>query len=92
MSTLWRCFQKFLKDDVPDGAKILGGRFVLSIKNKDCFSELHKERYIVQGQKDIEKNILFYNSSVLKQNSIRLLLSLADIFGFRVWSRDVTQA
>lgn len=71
---------------------ILGGRFVLSIKNSGTHDEVYKARFVVQGHTDIEKNMLVHNSTNLKQNSIRVLVALASIFGFSLWSQDVSQA
>lgn len=85
-------FEVVLKDDIPSNANILGGRFVLSIKNKDTNEEIYKARYVVQGHKDIEKHMLVHSSSNLKQSSIRILLSIAALFGFHIWSQDVSQA
>lgn len=85
-------YEIVLKDEVPEGANILGSRFVLSIKNKDTGDEVYKARFVVQGHKDREKDFLVHISSNLKQSSIRLVLSLAAIFGFNIWSQDITQA
>lgn len=85
-------YEVILKENVPENANILGGRFVLAIKDKDTGKEVYKARYVAQGYKDMEKQYLVHNSSNLKQNSVRLLLSLAALFGFRIWSQDVSQA
>lgn len=85
-------FEIVAKDDVPEDANILGSRFVLSIKNKDSDKEVYKARYVVQGHKDIEKHLLVHTSTNLRQSSVRLLLSIAALFGFRIWSQDVSQA
>ena len=88
-----RCdFEIVLKDEVPEDANILGGRFVLSIKNKNTGEEIYKARFVVQGHKDADKGLLVHTSSNLKQSSIRVLLCLAALFGFNVWSQDVSQA
>jgi Reverse transcriptase (RNA-dependent DNA polymerase) len=47
---------------------------------------------VVQGHRDKEKNFLVHNSITNKQSSIRLILSIAAILEFRVWSQDVRQA
>ena len=80
------------KKDVPCDANVLGGRFVLSIKNKDTQEEAYKARFVVQGHTDAEKNLLVHSSPNLKQSSIRLLLAQAATFGFQIWSQDVRQA
>lgn len=78
-----------LRTDVPPNANVLGGCFVLSIKNIGTGEEVYKARYVVQGHTDREKNILVHNSTNLRQSSIKSLTAIAAIFGFRVWSQDV---
>lgn len=85
-------FEIVLKDELPENANILGSRFVLSIKENRTNKEVFKTRYVVQGDKDTEKNLLVYTSSNIKHTSLRLLLCLASLFGFNIWSQDVSQA
>lgn len=85
-------FEIILKDDVPQNSNILGGRFVLTIKNKGTNKEIYKARFVVQGHKDKLKGNLVHHSTNLKQSSIRLLLCLAAMFNFDIWSQDVSQA
>lgn len=85
-------YEVVCKEDVPKGANILGGRFVLAIKNADTAEEIYKARFVVQGHTDVEKNLLVHNSTNLRQSSVRLLVALAAVFGFRLWSQDVSQA
>jgi len=80
------------KDEVPSNANILGGRFVLALKDVGTKGEIAKARYVVQGHRDKEKNLLVHNTTNLRQGSIKLLAALAAIFGFRIWSHDVSQA
>lgn len=81
-----------IRQDLEGGANILGGRFVLAIKNKGTGKEVLKARYVVQGHMDREKNLLVHNSPTVSQQSIRLLIAIATIFGFEIWSEDMTQA
>lgn len=85
-------FEVVVREEVPDGANILGGRMVLSIKNKGSDEEVFKARFVVQGHRDKEKNLLIHQSTILRQSSLRTVTALAAIFGFRVWSQDVSQA
>jgi Reverse transcriptase (RNA-dependent DNA polymerase) len=80
------------KQDVRDSANILGGRFILTIKDVNTGNEFFKARYVVQGHKDREKAQLVHNSTTLMQSSTKLILSFAALFRFRVWNQDVTQA
>ncbi len=79
-------YEIVIAEDVPDGGNILGGRFVLTIKNKNTGEMYYKARYVVQCHNDREKNRLVNNSSNLKQSSVRTITALAAIFGFRIWS------
>lgn len=80
------------REDVPDDANVLGGRFVLAIMNADTDDEVYKARFVVQGHTDVEKNILVHNSTNLRQGSIRVLVAIAAIFGSRLWSQDVSRS
>lgn len=80
------------REDVPTGANILGGRFILAIKNVNTDEEVYKARFVVQGHTDIEKNLLVHNNTNLRQSSVRVLVEIAAVFGFRLWSQDVSQA
>lgn len=71
---------------------IFVGHFILSIKIKNYDKELYKERFVVQSHKDVEKGVLEKHSSNLKKSSIRLLLTLAGLFGYCIWSQDISQA
>lgn len=85
-------FRVVLKEDLDDGANILGGRFVLTIKHKNTDQEIFKARFVVQGHLDREKELLVHASTTVGQQAIRLLVSLATIFGFKLWSEDMTLA
>ena len=80
------------REEVPDNANILGGRFVFAIKEKGTAKEKLKAQFVVQGHTDAEKNLLIHNTTTLRQSSVRLLIAIAAICGFRLWSQDVTQA
>lgn len=77
---------------IPKNANILGGRFILSLKNCDTPDEKAKVRYVAQGFKDHDKPYMVHDVSTLRVSSIRTVLSVAVIKGFRIFSHDVTQA
>jgi Reverse transcriptase (RNA-dependent DNA polymerase) len=68
------------------------GRFVLVIKNRETDQEVYKARYVVQGFLDPLKQRAAHNSPNLRQDTSRLVLALASICGFEVWTLDVNQA
>ena len=85
-------FDVVCREELPQSANVLGGRFVLGIKNPGTEKEIYKARFVVQGHTDAEKGLLIHNSTTLKQSSIRLLIAIAAMFGFRIWAQDVAQA
>lgn len=85
-------FQIVLKEEVPDDANILPGRFVMTIKSTVDGSIKHKARFVVGGHRDKLKQFMVHSSQTLQPQSIRLLLALATAFGFDIWTSDVTQA
>jgi Reverse transcriptase (RNA-dependent DNA polymerase) len=80
------------QDSVSNDANILGGRFVLSIKDEGTENEVWKARIVVQGYLDHLKTSLVHDTATSRQHSSRLLVGLAASFGFRLFSTDVTQA
>eukprot|EP00171_Calliarthron_tuberculosum_P009450 IDg9450t1 len=85
-------FKVDLKSEMPDNPNLLGGRFVLSIKDEGSKREIWKARFVVQGYRDKMKTSLVHDISTARHHSIRMLIGLAAIFGFRLFSTDVTQA
>lgn len=80
------------RSELPPKSNVLGGRFVLTLKNFGTKEEKAKARYVAQGHKDREKAFMVHDLSTLHQSSIRLILSVAAIYGFNIFSHDVTQA
>ena len=81
-----------LKQNVPKDANKLSGRYFLAIKNVETEKPVFKARFVVQGHRDKDKNIIVHNSTNLRQSSTRLIASLAAVHIFRIWSHDVSQA
>ena len=84
------CFRVTLRSETR-GSKILRGRFVLTIKSKNQ-EVIHKARFVIRGFNDPLKDSIVHTSPNVTQESCRLLLALASILGFRLWSVDVAQA
>lgn len=84
-------FKVVFKEDIPAVANVIDGTFVLSLKNTETEKETYKARFLVQGRRDVEKNILLHSSTNIKQSSVRLFVALAAVFGFRIWSQDVSE-
>jgi Reverse transcriptase (RNA-dependent DNA polymerase) len=77
---------------MPENPNIIGGRFVLAIKDSGTSKEICKARYFVQGFRNNKMTNLFHDASKSKQQSKNLLIGLAAIFGYRIVSTNVTQA
>jgi hypothetical protein len=48
-------FRIIMRSEIPAGANILGGIYVLSIKDSGTDREVWKARYVIQGHRDSEK-------------------------------------
>ena len=83
-------------------AEYFGGRFILALNNAGTDGELAiaialhngllKARYVAQGHRDMDKSYMVHNITNLRQSSTRIIVSVAAIKGFRIFSHDVTQA
>ena len=81
-----------VQEELPEDSNIISGRFVVTIKDVETDQPYFKARFVAQGHRDKEKSSLIHNSTTVRQSSIRILLSLAACFGFRIWSMDVNNA
>lgn len=85
-------FRVILREDIPEGANRLRARYVLAIKDAGTDKEVWKARYIVQGHRDLERDVLVRRSTTLQQRGVRLIMAMAAIHGFKLWTTDVAQA
>ena len=85
-------FTAVIMDDIPPDANVIPGRFVLAIKSKLDGKIMFKARFVVGGHRDRLKEFMVHSSQTLQPQSIRILLALAVIFGFKIWTADVRQA
>lgn len=68
------------------------GRFLLAIKNTETNQPAYKARFVMQGHMDNDKDHIVNNANIIRQHSIRIIGTIAGVFGFRIWSQDVAQA
>ena len=85
-------FKVLLKDELPDGAKALTARFILGIKSNADGKIKCKARYGVGGHRDRLKHFIVHGAQTLKPSSTRLLLAMAALSLFDVWSGDIKPA
>lgn len=71
---------------------MMGGRFVLAIKDIGSGKEVCQARFVVQGHTDIEKPLLIQNATTLRKGSVRMQIAVAALLGFRLWTQDNWQA
>ena len=85
-------FKVILKEDIPTDANVLPGGVVLAIKSAEDGEIKFKARYVIGGHRDKEKNMMVHTATTLQRQSIQLLLALANIHDFDIWTSDVRQA
>lgn len=85
-------FEVNCKDEIHDDAKVLGGRFVLDIKIAETKEPVYKSRFVVQTHTDTEKKMIIHSAKTISQHSVRVLIALAAVYGFSIWSQDISQA
>ena len=81
-----------LKEELLDGANVLTARFVLAIKSSADGSTKYKARYVIGGHRDKIKHCMVHGAQTLQSASARLLLALASVLKFSVWSADLKSA
>jgi Reverse transcriptase (RNA-dependent DNA polymerase) len=81
-----------LRTELPEKSNVMSTRFVLSIKHDVTGEELYKARLVVRGFQDRFNRYLVHEPKVLHSTSVRMLVALAAIIGFTIWSEGVTQA
>lgn len=86
---IWKAVRE---TDIPKNANVMGGKFLLSLKNFDTPEEKAKVRYFAQGFSDRVKPYMVHDVSTFRISSIRMVMSIAATMGFRLFSHDVTQA
>lgn len=76
----------------PD-ANILGGRFILAIKQPRNPNERYKAIFIAQRHKEKDKDLIIHTSQTFRHRNIHLMSSIADMFrSHKIRLQDVTQA
>lgn len=71
---------------------MLPGRLIIDIKSILDGKTKYKAQYIISGQKDNLKSRMVHVAATIQLPSFRLLLALAAIFGFKIWTAYITQA
>lgn len=80
------------KQSLPEGANIVGGRFVHTLKHVGSPNEQPKSRYVAHGHKDRDKRFVVHNLSTLRQRSTKVVVSTSAVLGYRLFAHDVNQS
>lgn len=78
--------------EIPNDANILKETFVLVVTEPSLKREIYKALSVVQEHQDFAKTSLIHDIYVARQQSTRMFVGLAAIFGFRIFFTDVSQA
>jgi len=87
-----RTWVKVPRLSVPNGASIMGGRFVPEIKNPSTEVEKAKARFVLQRHMDNDKPFVVHNVPTPRQSFTRIVVSTSANEGFRLFLHDVNQA
>ena len=85
-------FRVILKEDLPESANALTARFALVIMSSTEGETKYKARYVIGGHHDKLKHFMVHGAQTLRVYSSRLLLALALIQSFHVWTSDIKLA
>lgn len=77
------------REEVSPYANILNSRFALAVKDEGTKTEIWKARLVVQGHRDSVKQSILHKTSVARQQSTKLIVWIAAICGFQLYSSDV---
>lgn len=78
--------------EVPNNANILKGMYLLEIRNEGKDQEIWKARFVVQGHSNELKTNFSTTFQWLDNIPRKMLIRIAAIFDFRIFSTDVTKA
>lgn len=79
-------------EDIPPSSNLITGSFVITIKDVETDSPIFKARFVAHGNRDRDKDTLLHDSTTVRNSSVRMLIVLAEVMGFNVWTEDVSQA
>ena len=78
-------FRAVLRAEFPDGTNLITGRHVLAIKSDEDKEERYQARCVTGGHLDIMKDYLVDGAQNIQCVSVRIILVVAEIKGFRIW-------
>ena len=85
-------WEMVLEEDVSEGADMITGSFVVTIKDVEIENLIFKARFVAHGNRDSEKDQHVHDSTTARQISVTLLVAVAAILEFDVRTEDISQA
>ena len=85
-------FRADLITRLTDVANLITARYVLAIKSEEDKEERYKERYVTGRHFDIMKDYLVHEAQTVQCVSVRIILVVTKIKGFRIWVVDIKLA
>ena len=65
---------------------------MIAIKDLEADNPIFKVRFVAHRHRDAEKHNLVHDSTNVRQSSVRIVIALAAIMGFEVWTEYISQA
>lgn len=91
LSNTWH-LESGLSEETQDKSKILNGKFFIAFKDEGSNKQKQNARLVVEIYKDSMKKSFNHNTSVSRQETTKLLVGIAAVFGFSLFTTDATQA
>ena len=85
-------WEMVLEEDDSKGTNMITGSFVVTIKDVQTKKPTFRARFVAHSNRDSDKDQLVYDSTTVCQSSVRLLVAMAAIMGFDVWTEEIPQA
>lgn len=85
-----KAFRVVFREERDASAKVIGSMIVITIKHKVTCKDFFKAMFGVQAHLDRENKLLVHAYTTVGQQAVKLLVSLAKIFGYLLWSEDMT--
>lgn len=86
-----RIFTMVMEPEVPKVANIMGVRFIITLNNCGTPDENSKVRYVAQWYNYHDNPYLVHDTITLSISSVLVVMSIAAVDGFNLFSHDVMQ-
>lgn len=80
------------EEEVPRDANVLTGMFLIKIKDTETNKPVFKARFVIHGNRDGAKDTAVHSSLIVRQSSMKMIVALTSIMGFRIWPQKISHA